>query len=65
MYGPGLNEDSKLVDEEFLRKQTPGYDRPWKGDLDGLDGPEKLSNLFYNKRQRRGLIKRIQVSRCI
>jgi hypothetical protein len=61
MYGPALSEDGKRVDEEFLEAQTPGYQKPWRGDLDGGNDPEKLSGLIHNKKQRRTLIKRWQV----
>jgi hypothetical protein len=60
MYGPSQSEDSKRVDEQFLQSQTPGYQRPWRGDLEGGD-PEKLSGLLHSKKQRRTLIKRVQV----
>lgn len=61
MYGPGPAE-SERVDEEFLRQQTPGYDTPWVGDLEGGDS-EKLSGLLRSKRRRRGFFKTIQVQR--
>jgi len=61
MYGPALDEDSKRVDEDFLHQQTPGYQRPWRGDLEGGNDPEKLSGLLHNKKQRRSLMKRVQV----
>jgi hypothetical protein len=61
MYGPGLVEDGKLVDEEFLNQQTPGYEKPWRGDIEGNDGPETLAGLFYNKKQQKSLLKRWQV----
>jgi len=60
MYGPSQSEDSKRVDEEFLQSQTPGYQKPWRGDLEGHD-PEKLSGLLHSKKQRKTLIKRVQV----
>jgi len=61
MYGPAPYEDTKRVNEEFLSQQTPGYERPWRGDLDGGRDPEKLSGLLHNKKQRRTLFARIQV----
>ncbi|KAH6673587.1 hypothetical protein B0J14DRAFT_591109 [Halenospora varia] len=60
MYGPAPAEDGRRVNEEFLQQQTPGYERPWRGDLDGAGDPEKLSGLLYNKKQRRSLFKRWQ-----
>lgn len=62
-YGSPKVED-QTVNPEFeriLQVQTPGYDRPWCGDLDGADDPEKLAGLFYNKRQRKTFIQRWQV----
>lgn len=60
MYGPPLEEDRKLVDTSFLEEQTPGYTRPWRGDLEG-DDPEKLLGLRPSKRRRRVWYERIQV----
>jgi hypothetical protein len=60
MYGPAANEDPRKVDDEFLQQQTPGYQQPWCGDLDGTNDPEKLSGLLYNKKQQKTFIKRIQ-----
>ncbi len=37
MYGPPLNEDGELVDQDFLQNQTPGYHKPWRGDIE--EGP--------------------------
>lgn len=62
IYAPYPNEDVKKVDEAFLLNQTPGYDRPWKGDLDGVNDPEKLSGIFHSQKQRRTFIRRVQVS---
>ena len=62
MYGPGTSEDPKLVDEEFLRRQTPGYEQPWRGDLQDDGDPEKNGNIFRNKKKRKTLIARLQVS---
>jgi len=61
MYGPALDEDGKIVDAQFLQQQTPGYQKPWRGDMEGNDDPEKLSGLLHNKKQRRTLMKRFQV----
>ena len=61
MYGPALSEDGKLVDEEFLQQQTPGYQKPWRGDLEGNEDSEKLTGLLHLRKQRRSLIKRLQV----
>jgi len=60
MYGPALEEDGKQVDEEFLQQQTPGYQKPWRGDLEGGDDPEKLSGLLHNKKQRKSMMQRLQ-----
>jgi hypothetical protein len=61
MYGPTSDEDSKIVDEEFLQQQTPGYQTPWRGDVDGSGDPEKLGGLLHDKKQRRTLLNRVQV----
>lgn len=61
MYGPALNEDSEIVSSDVLRQQTPGYDKPWRGDLKNDDDPENLSGLLHSKRRRKTLWKRIQV----
>ncbi|KUJ16833.1 uncharacterized protein LY89DRAFT_718576 [Mollisia scopiformis] len=61
MYGPRLDEDGERVDEEFLQQQTPGYQKPWRGDIDGGDDPEKLlPGLIHSKKQRRTFVKRLQ-----
>lgn len=60
MYGPALTEDGKRVDEDFLQRQTPGYEKPWRGDLEGADDPETLIGLLHSKKQRRSLLKRFQ-----
>jgi hypothetical protein len=61
MYGPALCEDGKRVDEDFLQLQTPGYQKPWRGDLEGNDDSEKLTGLLHSRKQQRSLIKRLQV----
>lgn len=61
MYGPGTSEDPKLVDEEFLRQQTPGYERPWRGDLPDQGDPEKMGNIFRSKKKRQTFATRLQV----
>ncbi|TVY34076.1 Regulator of phospholipase D [Lachnellula occidentalis] len=58
-YGPSQSEDAKRVDEAFLQSLTPGYDKPWRGDLEAGD-PEKLSGLLHSKKQRKTLLKRVQ-----
>lgn len=63
MYGPGSAEDVERKDEQFLRQQTPGYEKPWRGDLEGNDDPDTLANLLHNKKRQRSMIKRAQV--CI
>jgi len=60
MYGPSLTEDGKMVNEDFLRQQTPGYEKPWRGDLEGNEDPDTLSGLLHSKKKQRSLIKRLQ-----
>jgi len=60
MYGPGPMEDGKIVSEDVLRTQTPGYLKPWRGDLDGANDLEKGSGLLHSKKKRRSLLKRWQ-----
>lgn len=59
MYGPSAQEEGQMVDEGFLQSQTPGYEKPWRGDM-GSDDPEKLSGLLYSKKRRRTLFNRVQ-----
>lgn len=61
MYGPAMSEDGERKDDTFLRQQTPGYEKPWRGDLEGNDDPDTLSNLLHNKKRQRSLVKRFQV----
>lgn len=61
MYGPAQAEDGTLVDEKFLKQQTPGYEKPWRGDLEGNEEAETLAGLLHNKKRQRSLLKRIQV----
>ena len=61
MYGPGAMENGKIVSEETLQTQTPGYLHPWRGDLDGGSDPEKGSSFLHSKKKRRSLLKRWQV----
>ena len=63
MYGPALEEDGKRVDEEFLQQQTPGYQKPWRGDLEGSDDPEKFAGLLHNKKKQRSMMQKAQVCR--
>lgn len=60
-YGPALGEDPKQVDEEFLRTQTPGYEKPWRGDLGDNDDQDNVYGLLHSKRRRRTFMKRLQV----
>lgn len=60
MYGPAQSEDVERVNEDFLQSQTPGYQQPWRGDLEGGHDPEKLSGLLHSKKRRKSLMKRIQ-----
>lgn len=59
MYGPALDEDRHQVDYEFLAAQTPGYMKPWRGDVQDL---EKGEGLLHNKKRRRWWYQRAQVS---
>ncbi|TVY21685.1 Regulator of phospholipase D SRF1 [Lachnellula arida] len=59
MYGPSQSEDAKRVDEAFLQSLTPGYEKPWRGDLEGGDA-EKLAGLIHSKKKRRTLLKHVQ-----
>jgi hypothetical protein len=61
MYGPALGEESEVVDEKFLAAQTPGYFKPWVGDIEG-DDPEKSLGIFQSKKRRRLWYQRLQVS---
>lgn len=63
MYGPAADEDGEIVDEEFLEKQTPGYQKPWRGDLEAGEESQNLTSIIYSKKRRRTFIKRLQV--CI
>jgi hypothetical protein len=60
-YGPGLSEDGKQVDEDFLRNQTPGYEKPWRGDIEDEDDPEKYGNIFRNRKKQRSVYARMKV----
>lgn len=60
MYG-GLDEPGMRVDEEFLQQQTPGYQKPWRGDLEDHADHESLAGLLQSKRQRKSFLKRLQV----
>ncbi|PBP24749.1 hypothetical protein BUE80_DR004306 [Diplocarpon rosae] len=60
MYAPARNEDRKVVTPEFLQQQTPGYDKPWRGDAENGEGSEKFSTLLYSKKKRKTLLGRIQ-----
>lgn len=64
-YGPGLSEDGKQVDEDFLRNQTPGYEKPWRGDIEDEDDPEKYGNIFRNRKKQRSLYARMKVRRYL
>jgi hypothetical protein len=61
MYGADLPEAGRRVDEDFLQQQTPGYQKPWRGDLKANADADLLSGLLHSKKQRRSLIKRLQV----
>jgi hypothetical protein len=61
MYGTGKAEDGERKDAQYLRQQTPGYEKPWRGDLEANGDPDTLANLLHNKKRQRTLIKRAQV----
>jgi hypothetical protein len=62
MYGPTQAEDGERVDESFLEQQTPGYERPWRGDLEkGREDPDKMTQLLHSKKSRKTFAKRLQV----
>jgi hypothetical protein len=62
MYGPAQAEDGERVDESFLEQQTPGYQKPWRGDLEKAnEDQEKLSGLLHNRKRRKTFIKRLEV----
>ncbi|KAN0104699.1 hypothetical protein V8E51_010444 [Hyaloscypha variabilis] len=58
MYGPAQDEDGKVVDPRFLQQQTPGYQNPWRGDLEHNGDPEK--GLLHNRKKQRSTIRKIQ-----
>jgi hypothetical protein len=60
-YGPGVAEDAEKKDNEFLKEQTPGYEKPWRGDLEGNEDADTFVNLLHNRKRQRTLIKRLQV----
>ena len=61
MYGPAMSEDGERKDDQFLQQQTPGYEKPWRGDLESNDDPDTISKLLHGKRRRRSLLERAQV----
>lgn len=61
LYGRASGEDSKIVSYDYLQNQTPGYEKPWRGDLESNDDPQSISGLLHNKKQRRTFIQRMQV----
>ena len=62
MYGPPDSRDSKVVSEDFLRQQTPGYEKPWRGDLEENQDPDStIYNLLHGEKKRRSTLIRIQV----
>ncbi|KAH8804791.1 hypothetical protein F5884DRAFT_426262 [Xylogone sp. PMI_703] len=60
MYGPALEEEGEKVEPRFLEEQTPGYQRPWRGDMGTSDGPDNALSYFQNEKKRRNLYKRLQ-----
>lgn len=61
MYGPAPNEEGKIVDPEFLKELAPGYEKPWRGDLEGDDAENGLGLLHRKGVRRRVWYKRVQV----
>ncbi|RFU35707.1 hypothetical protein B7463_g675, partial [Scytalidium lignicola] len=60
MYGPSLEEAGEKVEPGFLEQQTPGYQRPWRGDISSADGSENALGYLHSKKKRRTLARRIQ-----
>jgi hypothetical protein len=60
MYGYTMHKEGQRVDSTFLDQQTPGYENPWRGDVEGAD-PEKALGLRRSKKRRRVWYERIQV----
>ncbi|KAG9242548.1 hypothetical protein BJ878DRAFT_164224 [Calycina marina] len=61
MYGPLKAEDTRRVDDEFLRQQTPGYEKPWRGDLESSEDPDStIAGLLHSKKKRRTIVARFQ-----
>ncbi|CAD6449434.1 329b63eb-b35e-4c2c-840d-10a39349830c [Sclerotinia trifoliorum] len=52
-YGASEGEEHTLVDHDFLNNLTPGYDRPWCGDLEKGEGDDddNITSLIYNKKE--------------
>ncbi|EDN93926.1 hypothetical protein SS1G_09793 [Sclerotinia sclerotiorum 1980 UF-70] len=61
-YGAPEGEEHTLVDHAFLNNLTPGYDRPWCGDLEKGEGDDddNITSLIYNKKKRESFYKRVQ-----
>jgi hypothetical protein len=55
-YGAPQDEEHEIVDPEFLEKQTPGYDAPWRGDVEGGDPEKALGLLSKKNRRKKGLV---------
>ncbi|KAH8784235.1 hypothetical protein F5882DRAFT_404631 [Hyaloscypha sp. PMI_1271] len=58
MYGPAQGEDGKVVNPNFLQQQTPGYQKPWRGDLERNGDPEK--GLLHNKKKQKSMMRKVQ-----
>ncbi|TQS36080.1 hypothetical protein Golomagni_03479 [Golovinomyces magnicellulatus] len=63
-YGPSSDVEFTRVDLDFLKQQTPGYQIPWRGDLEGSKDPENHAGLSHTRKQRKTLTRRIQVRIC-
>jgi hypothetical protein len=63
-YGPAAEEAGERVNEAFLDLQTPGLDKPWRGDMEGVD-LEKALGLLHTKKRRKIWYQRIQVRRLL
>lgn len=61
MYGPAVNEEGQRVDPAFLKELTPGYEKPWRGDLEGEDAENALGGLLHRKGRRRMWYKQVEV----
>lgn len=62
MYGPALAEESTKVEPDFLLQQTPGYQKPWRGDVSDGQGADNVLEFLHSKKKRKTIYGRIQVN---